>query len=231
MHDIDYELLKMNFIILNNIRNEKMFDIDKMNKSHLDFFQELENIGASHAATALSMMMNREIAVDVPRAQLCEYKDITTILHGPENLVAGLLVGISDDISGFILLVLDWKDAYTMTKTMLGESAEIPPNESPEFSEMQISALKEVANILIGSYITAISTLTGLRIDASVPELVFDMAGAVMNLLAAAYGEYGDNVLFLETKFADQLQCIYGHFFLIPDIESYNKLIGKMGLA
>ena len=207
-----------------------MFDIDRMNQSHLDFFQELENIGASHAATALSVMMDREIAVCVPRAQLCELREITTILHGPENVVAGLLVGISDDVNGFILLVLDWADAYALTKAMLGEPDEIPP-EGAEFSEMQISALKEVANILIGSYITAISTLTGLRIDASVPELVIDMAGAVMNLLAAAYGEYGDHVLFLETKFADKSQCLYGHFFLIPDIDSYNLLMEKMGIA
>ncbi len=208
-----------------------MFDINNMNQSHLDFFQELENIGASHAATALSVMMDREIAVCVPRAQLCDYNEITTILNGPENVVAGLLVGISDDIDGFILLVLDWADAYTLTKTMLGEPADMPLDDEAEFSDMQISALKEVANILIGSYITAISTLTGLRIDASVPELVIDMAGAVMNLLAAAYGEYGDHVLFLETKFADKEQCIYGHFFLIPDIDSYKTLMEKMGIV
>jgi len=103
--------------------------------------------------------------------------------------------------------------------------------ENTAFSEMQISALREVANILIGSYITAISELTGLRINASVPELVVDMAGAVMNLLAAAYGEYGDHVLFLETRFADQTQCLYGHFFLIPDIESYKTLMEKMGIS
>jgi len=113
---------------------------------------------------------------------------------------------------------------------MLGEAADTP-DENAEFSDMQVSALKEVANILIGSYITAISTLTGLRIDASVPEMVVDMAGAVMNLLAAAYGEYGDHVLFLETRFSDKVQSIYGHFFLIPDIDSYNILMAKMGIS
>lgn len=207
-----------------------MFDINNTNQSQLDFFQELENIGASHAATALSVMMDREITVHVPRAQLCQYNEITKILRGPENVVAGLLVAITDDVNGFILLVLDQADAYMLTKTMLGEPADAP-DENAEFSEMQISALKELANILIGSYITAISTLTGLRIDASVPELVVDMSGAVMNLLAAAYGEYGDRVLFLETKFSDKVQSLYGHFFLIPDIDSYNTLMAKMGIS
>jgi chemotaxis protein CheC len=207
-----------------------MFDINNMNQSSLDFFQELENIGASHAATALSVMMDREISVSVPRAQLCGYNEITTIMRGPENVVAGLLVGISDDIHGFILLVLDLDDARTLAGTLLGEPV-TQADSDEDFNEMQISALREVANILIGSYITAISQLTGLRINASVPELVVDMAGAVMNLLAAAYGEYGDHVLFLETRFADQTQFLYGHFFLIPDIESYKTLMEKMGIS
>lgn len=215
---------------VDGIKGEIMFDINNLNQSHLDFFQELENIGASHAATALSVMMNREISVCVPCAKFCEFGEITAIMRGPENVVVGLLVGISDDVNGFILLVLDLDDARLLSNTVLGDLSD-EATEDAEFSEMQISALHEVANILIGSYITAISTLTGLRINASVPELVVDMAGAVMNLLAAAYGEYGDHVLFLETQFADQAQCIYGHFFLIPDMESYKIMMEKMGIA
>ena len=91
-----------------------------------------------------------------------------------------------------------------------------------------MSALKEVANILIGSYISAISEMTGLTIDASVPDLVFDMAGAVMNLLAVAYGEFGEQVLFMETEFCDQEDSLFGHFFLVPDVESYRTLTKKM---
>ncbi len=207
-----------------------MFDINNVNQTTLDFFREIENIGAGHAATALSMMTGRQITISVPRAQLCGYNEITHIMNGPENVVVGLLVGISDDLRGFILLVLDLKDARVLVSTLLGEPME-NVSEDGEFSEMQVSALREVANILIGSYITAISELTGLRINASVPELVVDMAGAVMNLLAAAYGEYGDHVLFLETRFSDQGQSLYGHFFLIPYIESYQTLLTKMGIS
>jgi chemotaxis protein CheC len=207
-----------------------MFDLNNVNQTSLDFFREIENIGAGHAATALSMMMDRQITVSVPRAQLCSYNEITEILNGPENVVVGLLVGISDDLHGFILLVLDLEDARTLVSTLLGEPIS-QVSEDGAFNEMQLSVLREVANILIGSYITAISELTGLRIDASVPELVIDMAGAVMNLLAAAYGAYGDHALFLETRFADQAQCLYGHFFLIPDIKSYQTLLRKMGIS
>jgi chemotaxis protein CheC len=203
-----------------------MFDIDHMNGNEFDFFKELENIGASHAATALSMLLSQTVEIRVPRAQLCEYNEICNILHGPENVVAGLLVGISEDLRGFILLVLDEQDAQTLTQAVVGDITD--GMAEPERTELYTSALKEVANMLIGSYITAISQLTGFKIDASVPELVFDMAGAVMNLLAVAYGEFGDHVLFMETEFFNQTQSLFGHFFLIPDMESYKKLIEKM---
>jgi chemotaxis protein CheC len=203
-----------------------MFDIDKTNGKGLDFFRELENIGAGHAATALSMLLSHTVSIQVPRAKFCDYNEICDILHGPENVVAGLLVGISADISGFILLVLDEEDAWKLTSTVVGDIAD--GMSEAEREEMHTSALKEVANILIGAYITAISEMTGLTIDASVPELVFDMAGAVMNLLAVAYGEFGDHVLFMETKFHVQEQSLFGHFFLIPDMASYKTLTEKM---
>lgn len=206
-----------------------MFDLYSTNKNELDFFRELENIGVSHAATALSVMLDRKISIRVPNVQFCTYQKICDILNGPENVVAGLLVGISGDMDGFILLVLDQDDAYTLTRTLLDNTD--CGKSSDDLSEMQISALKEVANILIGSYVTAISKLTGLKIDVSIPDLVIDMSSAIMNLLAAAYGEYDDTVLFLETEFIDQSSSLFGHFFLIPDINSYNKLIHKMGIC
>jgi len=205
-----------------------MFNNQKLNGEGLDFFRELENIGAGHAATALSELLSRPVAVRVPRAQFCAYSEICRILKGPENVVAGLLVGISCDVSGFILLVLDEADAKMLARAVLMDMADQLPESERE--ELCMSALKEVANILIGSYITAISEMTGLKIDASVPELVFDMAGAVMNLLAVAYGEFGDQVLFMETEFCDREQSLLGHFFLIPEIASYKTLTEKFGI-
>ena len=192
----------------------------------LDFFRELENIGASHAATALSMLLSHDISIKVPRAKLCAYNEICDILHGPENIVAGLLVGISEDINGFILLVLGEADAKRLTTTLISDM--IGDMSEEESQELRTSALKEIANMLIGSYITAISEITNLKIDASVPDVVFDMAGAVMNLLAVAYGGFGDHVLFMETEFCDQEESLFGHFFLIPDIDSYKTLTEKM---
>ncbi len=207
-----------------------MFNLEGLPSNQLDFLRELENIGAGHAVTALSVMLGGNVELRVPKAQFCAYNQICDLLKGPENVVAGLLVGISEDLNGYILLVLDKPDAHMLTNMLLGELPDISGEEIANLSELQVSALKEVSNILIGSYLTAISALTDFHILASVPELVIDMAGAVMNLLVSAYGEYGEGVLFMETEFVISERSLFGRFFLIPDVDSYNKLMAQMGL-
>ncbi len=207
-----------------------MFNISEINNDQLDFFRELENIGAGHAATALSSMLNQSVNINVPHAQFCEFNQICDLLGGPETLIVGQLIEITGDMNGFILMVQKEDDARYLAGRLLGdmEDAGAPGGE---YSEMQISALQEICNILTGSYITAISSLTGLFINSSVPTLVIDMAGAVMNFPAIAFGQTGDIVLFLETEYQDMARKITGHFFLIPDADSYQNLFEKMGLA
>lgn len=210
-----------------------MYNLNELNESQLDFFKEVENIGASHAATALSNMLNQSISLRVPNVRFCEFNNISDMLGGPENLVTSMLVEMHGDMTGFILLVQDAQDARDLSQAIIRAMGMPEEEDAGEeiLSEMQRSALMEVANILSGSYLTAISTLTGLTIDSSVPKLVIDMAGAVMNLPAATYGEYGDIVLFMETEFEDAAKFISGHFFLVPDVESFYKLMKTMGMA
>ena len=204
-----------------------MMNLSELNANQLDFFTELQNIGASHAATSLSTMLNESIKLKVPRVHFCEFDHISDILGGAETLVVGLLVAISGDIDGFILLIQNAEDANQLSKS-ISKAMGIETQDDDFFSEMQLSALQEVANILAGSFVTAIATLSGLVIDCSVPSTVIDMAGAIMNLPAIIYGDYGDIVLFLETEFQDNDKTMSGHFFLMPNVDSFDKLINKM---
>ncbi|MGI6175386.1 MAG: chemotaxis protein CheC [Christensenellales bacterium] len=207
-----------------------MFNLNHLNESQLNFFQEIENIGASHAATALSALLDRPILVRVSNARFCEFSNIADILKGPENLVVSLLVEMAGDLSGYILLILDAQDAKDLSASVI-QTMGLDLEETTEFlTNMQQSALLEVANILSGSYLTALSSLTGLRTESSIPRLAIDMAGAIMNLPAVTYGEYGDVVLFLETAFQDRDRCFAGHFFLVPDVLSFSILLKTMGI-
>jgi chemotaxis protein CheC len=205
--------------------------IKDISSVQLDFFKELENIGAGHAATALASMLGRPIGLNVPTAKLCDFNSVCDLLGGPESLVAGMLVGMTQDLKGSILFVLTMEDASDLTKAVITAMGIEETCTEDSLTEMQQSALMELANILCGSYINAISTLTGLVVSCTVPSLVIDMAGAIMNLPAAIYGEYGDSVLLLETVFSDETRLITGHFFLIPEVESHRILMQKMGIS
>lgn len=210
-----------------------MINLNALNDAHLDFFKELESIGAGHAATALSNMLGNDILLRVPSVNFYEFSTVSDKLGGPENLVVSVLVEMTGDLTGFILLVQDAADACALSNTVI-EAMGMSPEESGELlTEMQVSCLMEVSNILSGSYLSAISDLTGLHINAEVPRMVIDMAGAVMNLPAATYGEYGDVVLFLETEFVDKetrKKSLNGHFMLVPDVQSFATLLETMGI-
>ena len=203
--------------------------IESLNQEHLDVFKEIGNIGAGNAATALATMLDRRMTMRVPQVEIVPFQKITDILDGPESIVAGVLVGMSGDMKGSILLVMSQQDAATLISILIGKDAQAIDLQA--FSEEDTSALTEIANILVGSYISAISAMTGLLIIPTVPELTVDMAGAIMSVLTIEYGKLGDAVLFLETAFYDSEASLAGHFFLIPDLPSYTTLIQSLGIT
>ena len=95
---------------------------------------------------------------------------------------------------------------------------------------MDISAIKEIGNIISGSYLSALSTMTNMVITSSVPYLAIDMAGAILSVPAIQFGQYGDNALLIQTEFGDDVK-IQGFFILMPDVESYDKILTSLGIA
>ena len=95
---------------------------------------------------------------------------------------------------------------------------------------MDLSALKEIGNIIAASYLSALSTLTSLRIQPSVPYIAVDMAAAILSVPAIQFGQYGDNALFIETEFGDDVK-MQGYFILMPEQDSYSKILSSLGIT
>ena len=207
-----------------------MSDINADMTKHLDVFEEIGNIGAGNAASALAGILNKRITMSVPESSVVPFDGIVNIMEGPETLVAGVLINISGDLNGFILLLLGMNDVMAMVAQALDE----PKRDalSPDFALTNIEkdTLLEISNILVGSFLSAISALTGLHVIPSVPQLSMDMMGAIISIATIEYGKIGDSVLFLKTRLTDQEGDISGHFFLIPDYSSFKILIKSLGL-
>jgi chemotaxis protein CheC len=202
-------------------------DINDLNNMHLDVLREIGNIGAGNAATALAKLLNRKIDMDVPRAKILEFKDVNEILGGAELPVVGILLKVSGDLTGNIMFILQQQAAALLVNMLMGRPLD---SEQREFSEIELSALKEIGNILAGSYLSSLSALTNLKIISSVPDLAIDMAGAILSVPAIEFGKVGDTVLYIETEFSEGSARVVGDFFLVPDYDTYDVLLNALGV-
>lgn len=200
-------------------------DVTSLNAFHLDVLKEIGNIGSGNAATALAKLLGTKVDMKVPQIRIMGFSEINEILGGAETIVAGILLGVLGDINGFILFVLEKDAADMLINILMGRK----PDEKVVYDEIAVSALKEVGNILTGSYLSALSTLTGLKIKPDVPALAIDMAGAILSVPAIEFGKTADAVLYIETEFIQGSESVIGDFFLVPDAESNIRLLKTLG--
>lgn len=200
-------------------------DLSLLNSFHLDVLKEIGNIGAGNAATALAKLLNKRVEMKVPQIRIMGFSEVNEVLGGAETPVVGILLTVLGDISGYILFVLEQSAANTLVNILMSKK----PDEEMEYNEITLSALKEVGNILTSSYLSALSTLTGLSIKPDVPALAIDMAGAILSVPAIEFGKTTDTVLYIETEFIEGKDRVIGDFFLVPDTESYIRLLDTLG--
>lgn len=197
--------------------------INDMEEQYFDVLKEIGNIGAGNATTALSQMLGTKVDMKVPKVKLMEFKEVGTTMGGEEQIVAGIYLVVEGDITGSIMFMQRKESAKAMVSKLMGVSA-----DGDDFSEMELSALKELGNIITGAYLNSLSTLTNLTIYPSVPELCIDMAGAILSVPAIEFGTIGDKLLLIQTDFTDD-DDLSGYFILVPDEESYAKIMSSLG--
>jgi chemotaxis protein CheC len=200
--------------------------LDNLNSMQIDVLREIGNIGAGNAATALSSMISRRVDMDVPKVNILEFKDVAELVGGPEAAVVGIYFKVTGDITGSIMFLMD-----KMSSKLLSSLLMHTENNAEELSEMEISALQEVGNILAGSYLSSLSALTGLKLMVSVPSLASDMAGAILSVPVILFGQVGDKVMLIETDFFEGTQHVKGNFFLVPDEDSFEILLKSLGVV
>ena len=200
-------------------------NLDSMSNEYFDELRELGNIGAGNATTALAQMIQCKIDMSVPQVQLLEFKELGEAMGGEELVMAGIYLAIDGDITGSIMFLLEKKAAKHLVAKLMGMES-----ESEELSEMELSALQEVGNIITGAYLNSLSSITNLTIFPSVPELTVDMAGAILSVPAIEFAALGDRMLMIQTQFFDEM-VLDGYFVLIPDLDSYGKMLAALGIS
>lgn len=206
-------------------------NMDQLNAMHFDVLREIGNIGQGNAASSLSQMLSQTIDISVPTVKLLDFNESVEYLGGPENVVLGMLVGLKGDINGMMLYVLQKSFANSMLKAVFGKEI----NDLIELDEMDLSFIREIGNILAGSYVNAISSLTGLTIDISVPTISIDMAGAILAVPAVEFAQIGNSVLFIDDSFifggsSSDNSEVKSNMILVPELSSLETLFSRLGI-
>ncbi|MBR6329224.1 MAG: chemotaxis protein CheC [Lachnospiraceae bacterium] len=201
-------------------------DLNNVDGMYFDVLREIGNIGAGNAATSLAQLLNTKVDISVPKIDLLEFSQVGEAMGGEELLVAGIYLRIEGDLNGSIMFLMAEKSAHDLVSRLMGG---MPPENEDSFSEMEMSALKEIGNIITGAYLNSLSTLTNMKIIPSIPDLCVDMAGALLSVPAIEFGEMGDKMLMIETTFTD-FSTIDGYFVLVPDLPSYGKMLSALGM-
>jgi chemotaxis protein CheC len=201
-----------------------MIRFEELSNSQLDILKEIGNIGAGHAATALSQILLEKIKMTVPAVSILPLTKASEVLGGVEQPVVGIYMRVFGDAPGKIVFLFSQAEALTLIANVAGAKY-----SSPEaFGEYEISAMKEIGNIMTGAYLYAMNNLTGLDYFSSVPAFACDMAGAILNTVLLDLGLMGDYALLIETQFSLTHRKINGHFFLIPDPDSLELVLDTL---
>ena len=205
---------------------EQDMSLEKVTENYFDVLREIGNIGAGNAMTALSQMLQCKVDMQVPQVKLLEFKDVGALMGGEEQIMVGIYLAVEGDITGSIMFLVKQDSAkHLVDKIMMGMGG----SEGPGLNEMELSAMKEISNIITGAYLNSLSALTNLKIHPSPPELAVDMAGAILSVPAIEFGAIGDKILLIQSQFYDDTM-IDGYFILIPDLESYAKILRSLGI-
>lgn len=198
--------------------------LENMSTQYYDVLKEIGNIGAGNATTALAQMLQCKVDMKVPQVKLLDFGEVGALMGGEEQIMAGIYLCVEGDITGSIMFLLKKDAAKHLVAKLMG--MELPGDD---FDEIGTSALKEIGNIITGAYLNSLSTLTNLKIYPSVPDLTIDMAGAILSVPAIEFGTLGDKILLIQTQFTDDCE-LDGFFILVPDLESYGKILGALGI-
>lgn len=204
-------------------------NLNQLNDMQYDVLREIGNIGAGNATTALSQMLNQKMDMSVPKVALVPFNEISDVMGAEDQTVVGIMLGFEGDVEGMMMFLFDTKSAHHLVNTLMMRDKEDGVEEGAEFSDMDMSALNEIGNIVSGSYLTAISKLTNLKMISTVPEMTIDMIGALLSVPASEFGKYGDKLLLIQSQFGE-LDFVNGYFLMIPELDSYDKLLASLGM-
>ncbi len=194
---------------------KELVSIVKSNYSatELDVLKEVINIGGGHAATSLSQLIDKPVHMTVPVIEMMDYAAVFEQIMPEETVIKAIIVRMMGDAEGVFLFTVDQQFSKDLVAMMLPENT--------TYSEvMADSALQELVNILVNSFLNAVMKLIDRNLITSVPIMIEDMFGAIMSSAYMEQSQYDDSIMIIKNEF----------YYLGDRLESSLYFIPKPGI-
>ena len=204
----------------------KLKSYEDMNLLELDVMKEISSIGTSHAATSLSKLLQKEVRSSIPEVSVLGYDETVNRIGDIEELVAATLVQMSNEVNGLMLFIFKLDLANVVLEKLIGTRYE----SFEQLDELAYSALEEIGNIIICSYVNAFTQLVGVEIDLSVPSSTLNMLGGILTVPIAEYGYETDKLMYINAEFIIDGKKLSDGLLMLPDIASLNGILERLGV-
>lgn len=187
--------------------------------------EEVHNAGAIQASISLSQFTGKEIRVSFPESRMVALKDVAELLGGEESTVGGIYVGVSGELIGGILLVIPESNLLKIDDMLHGR----PVGTARQVSEVDVSAMSELGNILACCFINAIADSDNIAANAEVPEMSIDMCLSVIDSVLARFNQPGDSLLLTEASiYGGGMDDVVCHQLLFMEPDSLRRLMDTL---
>lgn len=198
---------------------------EDMGAVELDIIREIASIGTGYAATSLANMLGSEVRMTIPEINILGYGETIDKMGDPEECIAAVLTQMSGDIEGIMLFMLRLDFINEVLNKMLGRAVD----SYEEMTELEISMLTELGNIIISSYANAISQLAGIEIRLSVPGVSVNMLGGILTVPMAEFGYVTDKLFLIDGQLLVDEKRLNSTLLMLPEMASLNVLMQKLG--
>jgi chemotaxis protein CheC len=201
---------------------EKRKPLAKLTTFEKDALREVGHMGAQHAATALSKMIEQTVNAKLLAARMTSLADLPTLVGDRETMVSGIYLPVTGDLSGSLLMVFPQKSAFLLVDIMFKKKI----GTTKELDEMDKSALAEAGNILAGYCLTALSHMLGMHLVEHVPDFAHGMVGALIENVAVAFGQKAERALIIQVELSTEEKVkVVGYFFLLFALKEAHAML------
>jgi chemotaxis protein CheC len=166
-----------------------------MNTMHIDAIREIGNIGAGNAATALSSLLGCSVDIDVPKAELVSIYELDSYYGDPDSSYTAVFASSDSDVTFNFMLLVREDEVGKLVSLLVSKQFGMQMDVSAMPQDMVDSALGEIGNIILGSFLNSVNGLLGVTSGISTPSVTHDMLASILSVVSAMFGQYGDIAL------------------------------------